>query len=232
MREQEHAGKGTEHARLVELSVVLVATSNNPSILNPDFLAQNGITNKDWRLQDNPVATPLFSQVVYEGGLTVRADPERVMFAQDVSEEPFISPMMAERYVRAVPHVPYRAVGINPKLCVDLDDASSASVTNVLDDRGAWLSFEDSKPEIQLKVIYSVSLRKITMDIGVTRHHSNSQQIRRFLFQANVHRDLKQTNSQTRIEALASIVHAWENDVHDCITLAGKFMPQALRDRT
>ena len=40
------AGDDTRLADLVELSVVLVATANNPSIINPDFLADNDIVDK------------------------------------------------------------------------------------------------------------------------------------------------------------------------------------------
>ena len=56
----------TQGADLVELSVVLVATSNNPAIINPDFLKHNGILEEDRELKEDPVATPMVSQVAYE----------------------------------------------------------------------------------------------------------------------------------------------------------------------
>ena len=218
------------------MSVVLVATSNNPSIVNPDFLSHNDIIDKDRRLQEDPVATPVFAQVVYEGGLTVRADPERVMFVQTASEARLtgiICPSMAEGYVRAVPHVPYRAVGINPKLHVGLDETSSARVANALDDHGSWLSFKDSEPEIQLKAIYRFSARQIIMDVlGAARRRPSGRQFRGLLFQGNVHRELEQTSSQTRINALISIISKWETDVRDCRALADKFTQHAVSDLT
>ena len=233
--DQAHAAAGgPAHAELVELSVVLVATSNNPSIINPDFLSHNGIIDGDRRLQEAPVATPVFAQVVYEGGLTVRADPERVMFVQSASEARLTSvacPTMAEGYVRAVPHVPYRAVGVNPKLHVGLDEASRARVVNALDGRGSWLSFKDSEPEVQLKAIYRFSARQITMDVlGATRRRPSGGESRGLLFQGNVHREFKQTSSQTRVETLVSIISGWEADVRDCRALADKFVQHAARD--
>ena len=56
---------------LIELSVVLVADSNNPSILNPDFLHYNKIVDKGHGVLDSPISTPGFSQVAYENGVTV-----------------------------------------------------------------------------------------------------------------------------------------------------------------
>ncbi len=108
MNKVNAAVERTQRANLVELSVVLVATSNNPSIINPDFLVDNHIIDDDRQLQESPVTTPVFAQVVYEGGLTVRADPERVMFVQSASGtslNSIICPKMAEGYARAVPHV-------------------------------------------------------------------------------------------------------------------------------
>ena len=238
MTDQAHAVAvgSIQRADLVELSVVLVATSNNPSIVNPDFLVHNDIIDKNRPLQGDAVATSVFSQVTYEGGLTVRADPERVVFAQSVPGTPLIDstcPEMAERYARTVPHVPYRAVGINPKLYIGSGDAGSTRVSNVLDERGAWLSFKDSAPEIQLKAIYPFSSRKIIMDVlGAARRHPNGEQTQGLLFQANVHRDLEQTSSQKRIDTLVSIVREWESDVLDCRALAEKFTPRAFRDLT
>ncbi|MCY4661733.1 MAG: hypothetical protein OXF93_18285 [Acidobacteria bacterium] len=237
MADEAHvAGGDSGRVDLVELSVVLVATSNNPSIINPDFLTANEIVDKDRELQESPVTTPVFAQVVYKGGLIVRADPERVMFVQSASEvslSSVICPGTAEAYARAVPHVPYRAVGINPKLHVCLADAERANVATSLDGRGAWWSYKDSEPEIQLKAIYPFSSRRIVVDVlGATRRHPNGQPLPGLLFQANVHRELEQTSSQRRIEALVSIVGNWESDVLDCRTLADKFTSHATRDLT
>lgn len=237
MAEKAHvAGGDTRSADLVELSVVLVATSNNPSIVNPDFLTDNDIVDERRQLREDPVTTPVFAQLVYEDGLIVRADPERVMFVQSASGTSLsgiVCPRMAEGYARAVPHVPYRAVGINPKLHVCLSAANPAKVANALGDQGSWLSYKDSEPEIQLKAIYPFGSRKIIVDVlGATRRRPNGQPLPGLLFQGNVHRDLEQTSSQKRIEALISIVSNWESDVLDCRTLADKFTSYATRDLT
>ena len=218
---------------LVELSVVLVATSNNPSIINPDFLITNGIVEASWPIQENPVTTPVFAQIVYKNGLVVRADPERVVFAQSApatSLSNIICPRMAEQYARIVPHVPYRAVGINPKLYFRLAGTEHKPVASAIDDQGKWLSFKDSEPEIQLKLIYAYNERKINLDIIYeTRHNPDGNVSPALLFQGNVHHDLGQTSSQNRIETLTSTIRSWECDVLDCRTLAAKFISRNLR---
>ena len=222
-------------AELVELSVVLVATSNNPSIVNPDFLVANNIIDGKRQIREDPVTTPMFAQVAYQDGIVVRADPERVMFVQSTSEACLgrvICPDMAKNYACAVAHVPYRAVGINPKLHVGLADADNPGVSSALDDRGSWLSYQDSEPEIQLKAIYSFGLRKVIMDVlGATRRYPDGQQLPGYLFQGNVHRDLEQSSTQKRVDALQSILGNWEDDVQACRALAGKFTGHTMRER-
>ena len=110
--------KNDRRVDLVEFSVVLVANSNNPTIINPDFLLHNEIVNADLSLQGDPITTPLFSQVVFEGGIAVVATPDRVIFQQTgdpLALKDILCPKIAERYLKKVPHVPYSAVGINPK---------------------------------------------------------------------------------------------------------------------
>lgn len=237
MADEEHVADGDiRQADLVQLSVVLVATSNNPSIINPDFLANNNIVDPDRSLQGDPVTTPVFAQVVYEDGLIVRADPERVIFEQSATGtclRSIICPKMAWVYADVVPHVPYRAVGINPKLHVSLTHANSANLASVLDGRGSWLHYNDLEPEIQLKLIYPYSSRKIIVDVlGATRPSPNGQPLPGLVFQGNVHRDLEQPSSQSRIKKLVSIVKNWEGDVRDCRALAGKFASYATSDTT
>ena len=69
---------------LIELSIVLAAKadSNNPAILNPDFLRYNRIVDEDHEVQGSPITTPVFSQVAFKNGVKVTSAPDRVIFEQ------------------------------------------------------------------------------------------------------------------------------------------------------
>lgn len=54
-------------------------------------------------------------------------------------------------------------------------------------------------------------------ELDAARHSPSGEQTQGLLFQANIHRDLEQTSSQTRIDTLISIVREWENDMPECI---------------
>ena len=156
---------------LTTVSVVLVADSNNPTIINPDFLRSNGILVGDLQVQEPPITTPVFSQVIYQGGISVKAEPNRVIFEQvetknSLAPTNIVSPEMAKRYVEKVPHVPYSAIGINPTGFRYSTNGSKEELSHSLSGSGAWASFKDMMPEIQLKAIYHYEKRKINLDIA------------------------------------------------------------------
>ena len=220
--------KNDRRVDLVEFSVVLVANSNNPTIINPDFLLHNEIVNADLSLQGDPITTPLFSQVVFEGGIAVVATPDRVIFQQTgdpLALKDILCPKIAERYLKKVPHVPYSAVGINPKGYRQLPAERQEKVSDVLINKGAWMSFKDVVPEVYLKTIYQYDKRTIVLDIAEGKKRENDDiEIPGLLFQVNIHRDIPPTtNQQDRIKTISDILALWKQDLSDFDALVKKF---------
>ena len=211
---------------LIELSVVLLATSNNPSILNPDFLRYNEIVDANRQVQEPCISSPAYSQVTFQGGLTVKADPDRVIFEQrgdNLAIEDIVCPEMAKCYLKKVPHVPYRAIGINPKGFRLSEGEAADRVADALIDKGAWMSFKDLTPEIQLKAIYRYPERAIMLDIAeVKKKGTDGRHLPGILFQANFHRDITETSPQERIVRLLSIIDSWKKDLSDFHLLVRK----------
>ena len=219
--------KSDESVNLGEVAVVLVAQSNNPSIINPDFLRHNEIVNADLALQGDPITSPLFSQVTFERGIVVNALPDRVSFQQTgdfLTTEDILCPEIAKRYVEKVPHVPYSAIGINPK-CYRYSSAEvPEKVSNILI-KSEDMSFKDVTPEVHLKTIYQYDTKKIALDIAeATMEKNNTPEVPIILFQANIHRDIPSTmNQQDRIKTISDILASWENDLSDFDALVKKF---------
>lgn len=212
---------------IVEISVVLVATSNNPSILNPDFLRYNNIVDESWKVQEPHFSSPAYSQVTFGSGLTVKADPERVIFEQradKLATEDIVSPKIAFRYVKNVPHVPYRAIGINPKAFVLSKGNSAHKVEDALMDKGAWMSFKDLTPQVQLKFLYRYSERTITFDVAeASKEGTIGGNSHGFVYLGNFHRDIRDTKQKERLRKLSQIIESWKEDLSDFRLLVGNF---------
>ena len=217
---------------LMELSVVLVATQNDPSVINPDFLRHTGIVDPALQVKQPAVSTPVFSQVIFEGGLSVTAEPNRFIFgqqAQPLSEDACVSPDIARRFLNVFPHIAYSALGINPKGFRPFDSEFLSSVSDALVGGGRWISFKDVLPDIQLKAIYNYESRNIVMDIGgVNIKENDGSESAGLLFQANIHRDIAENTQEKRIERLTSILSAWKNDMSDFSELITKFNPKKI----
>ena len=217
-------GESDQEVEITGFSVVLTATENNPSILNPDFLHYNGIVDASQQVEEPRISTPAYSQVTFQDGLTVKADSSRVIFEQigeKLAIKAIICPEIAKRYVKKIPHVLYRAVGINPQGYRRLEGKAIERVSDSLRDKGTWMSFQDITPEIQLKAIYQYTGRRIILDIAEAKK-SEADEISGFLFQANVHRDIGETDPQKRINKLLSMIDSWREDLSDFHVLVNK----------
>ena len=102
---------------LVQVSTVVIGETHNPSILNPDFLATQGIVPKawGWDLADT-FTTPPLSLVRYKSGVTVTVEANKLQVVDpSVEDDPerTKAAILAAAYVAALPHVRYTAVGVN-----------------------------------------------------------------------------------------------------------------------
>ena len=206
---------------LVEFSIVVVAQSNNPTLLNPDFLRHNGIVSSHRALhgEQPPLTTPIFSQVTFEDGLVVRADPERITFAQ--TGDPLVrddidSPSVAKGYLRTVPHVPYTALGLNPKVVIW--NPPFARLSKMLRTEGNWMTFGSHVPSFELKTTYRMADRQLAL----TLQEAETKRGDALICTANIHREVKETNQQMRVNAILSMLDCWMEDLDEFNALVNR----------
>ena len=224
----QSAERGQQHElMLVEISVVLLANSADPSILNPDFLRYREIIDKTLELKAPPIATPMFSRIEFDREIVVSAEPNRFVFEQKVSdleEDDIAVPDIVERFLGVVSHPIYGAIGINLKGIRKSEGSEVLETSNALLDGGAWMAFKDVAPDVQLKAVYSFEKRSITLDVsGVKLEDENGSLHQGLLFQANIHRDLQSEDGVERISEVQAILSGWRNDISDFRRLVDKF---------
>lgn len=226
MMTQDMAAGQRPDVALIALSVVLVADNIDPSIINPDFLRHNGIVGSDLKTEQPPVSTPVFSQVVFEGGLSVVAQPDRFDFTQQgkALTEDVAIPGIARRFLEKVPHPAYKAIGINPTGVRSLGDGSAGGVSSALVEKGDWMAFGDISPMIFLKALYPCKGRQITLEIRDAKmQESDGPESSGILFAVNIHRDIAEMVQEQRIAKLMSILSGWKDDLSDFTNLVEKF---------
>lgn len=150
-----------DNVRLRRVGVVVTANFYNPSIHNNDFLVNNSIVPDDWDvLEGEAVSTPAVSVIKYKNGIQWIVDQQRLDIGKDY-DMPFHDPVDDEMhrrvasYVKVLPHVPYKDVGLN---CV-------VSIAN--DDPLQWMTQKFLKPEPHLKNIGMVPQFVMNLDDSV-----------------------------------------------------------------
>ena len=221
------AGGHQPDVLLVELSVVLVANGMEPSMINPDFLRHNGIVDRDLPITGQPISTPAFSQVSFEGGVTVTAEPSRFLFAQrgvPLTEDSCTTPEIARRFLDKIPYPPYSAIGINPTGVRPSNGDPVDDVADVLIDGGRWMRFNGVLPVIGLKALYDCEDRRINLTVDNARgQNSDGSKPSGLIFYVNIHRDIVEIGQQERVERIRSILSGWKDDISDLKLLVEKF---------
>ena len=200
---------------LTNFSIVVIAQAHNPTILNPDFLKNNNIVEAALTPKIVICTMPV-AQVVYEEGISIVAEFERLQFIDTSSEripENSPIPQIAARYIETLPHVRYTAAGINFSghyLFKDKDSARSFLSGKFIKE-GPWLQ-QEKAADIGLRFIYAFENQKKTISLEpgeIVR--SENEKLPVILVNANYHFDA----SEGKVEPIKSFISDWPTSFRD-----------------
>ena len=205
-----------DNENYVNFSIVFAAKSNNPTVLNPDFLKYNDIVDSSLALKQPPICTEQVSQVVYQNNLSITSQLDKVVFSMD---EPHknkgfqFAYEVSKKYLKCIPHANYIGIGINPQYILVLDKNSSAYeyiISNFMNSKivnkdlsSIDFSFSFSKDESTSCSIKISSGKKLMED--KTIHNA-------IMIQANLHHKVNSATS-IKINNMNEILDSYKNDV-------------------
>ena len=206
---------------------MIVGSSHNPSILNPDFLRHNNIVPEEWKtVAGETFSSPMASQVSYRKGekaLVVSSDFSRLAFLEKGAEKSeFACPDMARRYLKTVPHVRYTAVGINPALRASVADGVGKDIlTKSLLCSGPWGDYEGVSPVLEALFAYDLGGKKISLSVGLDSTGQVDEKKGGVIFRGNIHRDIRSEKDSASIAM--EIVAKWRDDLGAFCKMASSF---------
>ena len=143
--------------RLVQFSEVVVGDAHNPTILNPDFLANQRIVPKSWGWEvAETITTPPLAVVRYANGVNITVEQNKIQITDpNVEDGPENSKItdIAAAYVEILPHVRYTAVGNNFKCLIPQSSPGDFLKERFLQ-QGPWLDTPSQLGAIGLKLSY------------------------------------------------------------------------------
>ena len=129
--------------QLHSVSVVVTAEFHNPSILNPDFLVSRKIVPEEWEVVE-AITTPPVSIVKYGNGISWTVEQSNLTVVEDCGpsfQDDYIVYSLVAGYLEALPHVPYRNLGLNCVISIRRSDPAQWLMQRFLKS-GPWLRDE------------------------------------------------------------------------------------------
>ena len=225
---------GFPNVVLLEHSVVLIAENINPSIINPDFLGKHAAEYLNLKTEHPPVSTPVFSQVSFEGGLTVIALPDRISFARQIKNvedsKKIDNGMVSVRdLLPKLSGVGYKSIGINMKCFKKLERGQAENVKDVYFKDASWMVHRNCNPLISLKAEYIYNDKQITLEVNNAKADAPERsEIHGLLYNANIHRNIEEIDHGKRIDSMATILTNWKNDKDEFDNLVAQFYPTSV----
>lgn len=202
---------------VTEIAVVISARNHNPTLLNPDFLRYNEIVDATWVTSEDepPITTPAVSRVTFSNGISVVVEPSTITFAERLDEDDTPhTPDIAKRYLTALPHVDYRAVGINPRGHVNF--GSDPNLPNrFISERVMALSAEElgTPPfdaDVQLHFHYGDAMLNLVLEDVALRDDPNQHVL---LISGNYHHTASEADPAKRLAELHRYIDGWRDDI-------------------
>ena len=208
-----------------ELAIVVAVKTQNPAILNEDFLKQSGIIPAEWKLVRDPIYTDRVAQIVFENGFSIAAQPDRVMFLEAIGDKPIdtiSAGEVAQKYVETLRLADYQAVGINFRSYVahQTQAAANAYINTQLLAAGTWQKYGEGTVRASLNLVYDFPNRQLNLSINEASIQFPEQAPTPVvLFAANYSYDISTTEAEDKATSISKAIGNWQQDLSECTNL-------------
>lgn len=205
-----------------ELSIAISAKNLNPTMLSEDFLKFSGIIGQDWELAKQPVLGPNLSQVTFQNGISIVAQPRTVTFMEAIANktpDQLNIPNIAQQYIAKLPNAEYQGLSISPKILIpfpNTQDGARQYITKTLLAPGPWQDFGNSPVQAGLNLFYQLNRCQLTLNINEAKIALSEQTtIPALLFAGNFNYNVDNINQPERIQQLIQNIKNWQSDFKD-----------------
>ncbi|MEB3214783.1 MAG: hypothetical protein VKN72_00785 [Nostocales cyanobacterium 94392] len=205
--------------QIQELAIAITAKDLNPNVVNLDFLKYSNIISSDWELVHPPVQTKNLTQLVFQNGIAIVAQPNRIVFAEAIDQKDIQQKIISElavKFVEKLPNIEYQAVGINPKGFVTFTESNGAAnyVLKNLLAYGEWREFGKTPVKAAIQLAYTLEdyILNLTINEGLLKI-SEEKSLPAVLFSGNFNYNIVGNKQQERLQNLYRIIQNWKQNV-------------------
>jgi hypothetical protein len=204
---------------LQELAIVVSTPNQNPAVISLEFLKYSGIIPMEWELVREPISTNQLSQFVFQNGVALVAQTDRVMFLEAVnakSDTEILVAEVAQKYTAIMQRMEYQAIGINLRGYVeqDTEDAPREYITQNLLAPGAWHEFGEDPVRATINLSYALKEGRFSLSVNDATLQMPEEEAKSvILFSGNFSYDLSELDGTEKLAKLATLMGNWQSDV-------------------
>ncbi|MBD2168525.1 hypothetical protein H6G04_29530 [Calothrix membranacea FACHB-236] len=229
----------SQSLQVQELIIVIAVKQQNPTILTADFLKYTGIVPSDWELARPPVLTNSAAQVAFQNGINIVAEPNRVIFSQDIANiEPqeVQIPAIARKYAETLTQVNYQGVGINFRGLVFDEQENNTTRNYILENLlqpGKFQEFGTAGVKASIRFTYILEETQLYLDINEAELQYPDKKVPAVLFSASFNHGFAQKDQSQLLTAIKKVINNWQADLETYKELINtKFLNQDSYIRT
>jgi hypothetical protein len=217
---------------LQELALVIAVKEIDPTLITPEFLKYSQVVPADWEVAGQPIRNFQGSQVTFQNGVSVIAQPQRISFAElavDKEADALISAQLAVKLVDVLPSLNYVGVGINLRGYIDFGSdtrqARDFMFQNLLAP-GAWKQLGNAPVQAGINLGYTFDDRRLNLTINEATLQTPDRQTNEIaLFNGNFDYDVATTIAPAaHTQRIKQIVSNWQRDFELYKEVVGQFM--------
>ena len=190
---------------IVNVAIVVLIENHIPGVVHPLFLTEHGIAPREWKLKGDLICTPPVSKVGYDSGLQITAEMGKLTVHDTLQErtpEGAIAPAFVAEYLRTLPQLKCKAVGVN-FLCFLPEDDPSKYLLSKYVKTGTW-NDDQTKPEsavLNLNYRCEGFTAGFRIDVGSKKSPGGTDEVAGVVFNANYNELIREVmdNSSTRL---------------------------------
>ncbi|MEA5509012.1 hypothetical protein VB715_04470 [Crocosphaera sp. UHCC 0190] len=211
-----------EIREIQELAIAISAKNLNPTMLSQEFLKQTGIVPNEWELGKQPVLGPNLSQVTFQNGVSIVAQPRNITFMESIGTKnpsELNIPNIARQYVEKLSNAEYQGLSISPKSLIPFpggEDGARNYITRTLLSPGSWQDYGKAPVQAGLNLLYQLDRCQFSLSINEAKIQMPDQSsIPALLFAGNFNYNVGSNSQQEILAQLKKGIDDWSSDLKD-----------------
>jgi len=155
-------------------NIVLVSPAINPPMVTPEFLLNNKIVQKSWKIKEQ-IVVPQLVNIAYSNGVLIKVEGARVQIDESADNDAFREiyqiPTVSKKLIQHLGSIEYSAIGMNFKIFYPVENAGKMIASKFISS-GKWRKKIPSLSHAETRLSFQLdsSMLNVFLSPKIIRH--------------------------------------------------------------